>query len=76
MKYDPAAGSCRCNHGAGYLQQEIAAGRPLQTFQENEAGEFVLVCLICLGLWDYEATDRLIEAVMIPERLSIFEPWE
>jgi len=58
-------------------------GRWVHEFREREkpGGEFVLVCLTCLGAWDHRATDRLIEAIVneriiIQEQLPIFEPWE
>jgi hypothetical protein len=67
---------CRCHHTPIYLIAEISAGRPVQKFVEDESGVYVLICLICGALWNHEDTDRLIEHVMIPERLPIHEPWE
>jgi hypothetical protein len=78
--------ACRCNHDAAFLQQQIAAGHPVHKFEENEIGEYVLICLTCEALWDHTATDKVIESVIgkvsyydmmtIPENLPIFEPWE
>jgi len=78
--------ACRCNHDPIFLQTEIAAGRWVHKFQENEIGEYVLTCLSCGGLWDHAATDGVIanvmapvgayDTIMIPEDLPIFELWE
>jgi hypothetical protein len=72
--WNPAAGECRCNHDAGWLFDEIAAGRPAQEYQQREyrdhegkmQREYVLFCRTCWGLWDHKATDRLIDRVMNP----------
>jgi hypothetical protein len=70
---------CRCNHDAGYLHQEIAAGRYVQEWRKRADGEYVPICRRCNGLWDHRATDRLIERVQsnnwkewyIPLRMAV-----
>jgi hypothetical protein len=78
--------ACRCDHDAAQLQQEIAAGRQVHQYQENERGEYVLICQTCGGLWDHSATDRAFkdvtsparyyENIVIPDDLPIYEAWE
>jgi hypothetical protein len=59
-------GECKCHHDAAWLKQEIAARRWVQEYRVGENGEYVLVCVICGGLWDHRATDRLIDLICGP----------
>jgi hypothetical protein len=72
--WNPAAGECHCNFDAGYLFDEIAAGRPAQEYQQREyrdhegkmQREYVLICRTCSGSWNHTATDWLIDRVINP----------
>jgi hypothetical protein len=54
---------CGCNHDPRWLYAAINTRHYPQEYHEVD-GKYVLVCMICGGLWDHRATDRLIELVM------------